>query len=155
MRASASGSIRASRSGSIHRSAIFGVLLEPMSVVAKACEYAERIGARAFFAPKIALVTGTGPIGLLAALLVRRRGLDTWVLGRRTEGIKPRLVEDLGAHTTPGPSPSLRRAGHRDGMHRRRAGGHRRDAQGRPERCHLPYRTVARRDAAGFRAPTR
>jgi threonine dehydrogenase-like Zn-dependent dehydrogenase len=75
-----------------------GVLVEPTSVVAKAWEHVESIGERAYFAPRIALVTGTGPIGLLAALLARQRGFDTYVLGRRTEGVQPTLVADLGAH---------------------------------------------------------
>jgi len=40
----------------------FGVLMEPTSVVAKAWEQLERIGARAWFEPRKALVTGAGPI---------------------------------------------------------------------------------------------
>jgi glucose 1-dehydrogenase len=75
-----------------------GVLLEPTSVLAKALEHAERIGARAWFDPRVALITGAGPIGLLAALLARQRGLDTHVVDLVTEGAKPRLVADLGAH---------------------------------------------------------
>jgi hypothetical protein len=35
-----------------------GVLLEPASIVAKAWEQVERIGARAWFEPRRALVTG-------------------------------------------------------------------------------------------------
>ncbi len=75
-----------------------GVLLEPTSVVAKAWEHAEQIGARAFFEPRVALIMGAGPIGLLAALLARQRGLETHVVDLVTEGAKPRLVADLGAH---------------------------------------------------------
>jgi glucose 1-dehydrogenase len=80
-----------------------GVLLEPTSVLAKAFEHAEQIGARAWFEPRIALITGAGPIGLLAALLARQRGLETHVVDLVTEGAKPRLVADLGAqyHSTP------------------------------------------------------
>ena len=52
-----------------------GVLLEPTSVVAKAWEQIERIGARACFDARRVLVTGAGPIGLLAALLAVQRGL--------------------------------------------------------------------------------
>lgn len=74
-----------------------GVLMEPTSVVAKAWEQVERIGARAYFDPKSVLVTGAGPIGLLAALLGRQRGLDVHVLDRVTSGVKPDLVRDLGA----------------------------------------------------------
>jgi glucose 1-dehydrogenase len=75
-----------------------GVLVEPTSVVAKAWEHAEKIGRRAWFEPKVALITGAGPIGLLATLLARQRGLDTHVVDRTTEGPKPQLVRDLGAH---------------------------------------------------------
>ena len=74
-----------------------GVLLEPASVVAKAWEQVERIGARAHWRPTRVLVTGAGPIGLLAALLGVQRGLDIHVLDRATEGPKPGLVKDLGA----------------------------------------------------------
>ncbi|MEV0567622.1 glucose 1-dehydrogenase [Dactylosporangium sp. NPDC050588] len=74
-----------------------GMLLEPASVVAKAWDEIEKIGARAWFEPKTVLVTGAGPIGLLAALLGVRRGLDVHVLDRVTAGPKPGLVHDLGA----------------------------------------------------------
>src|SRR5690606_19560083 len=53
-----------------------GVLLEPATVVAKAWEQVQRVGERAWFDPKVALVTGAGPIGLLAALLGVQRGLE-------------------------------------------------------------------------------
>jgi threonine dehydrogenase-like Zn-dependent dehydrogenase len=75
-----------------------GVLLEPTSVLAKAFEHSERIGARAWFELRVALITGAGPIGLLAALLAHQRGLETHVVDLVTEGAKPRLVADLGAH---------------------------------------------------------
>jgi threonine dehydrogenase-like Zn-dependent dehydrogenase len=75
-----------------------GVLLEPTSVVAKAFEHAERIADRTTSAPRVALVTGAGPIGLLAALLARQRGLETHVVDLVTDGAKPRLVTNLGAH---------------------------------------------------------
>ncbi len=74
-----------------------GVLLEPTTVVAKAWEHIERIGARARWQPATVLVTGAGPIGLLAALLGVQRGLDVHVLDRATEGLKPELVAGLGA----------------------------------------------------------
>lgn len=74
-----------------------GVLLEPASVLAKAWEHVERIGHRARWEPRTLLVTGAGPIGLLAALMGRQRGLDVHVLDRLTEGPKPGLVADLGA----------------------------------------------------------
>ncbi|HVA59269.1 MAG TPA: glucose 1-dehydrogenase [Mycobacteriales bacterium] len=75
-----------------------GVLLEPTSVVAKAWDQVERIGARACWDAGRALVTGAGPIGLLAALLAVQRGLEVDVLDRVTEGLKPELVAALGGH---------------------------------------------------------
>jgi glucose 1-dehydrogenase len=72
-------------------------LTEPTSVVAKAWDHVERIGARARWEPKRALVTGAGPIGLLAALIGIQKGLEVHVLDRVTEGPKPELVRDLGA----------------------------------------------------------
>ncbi|MBX7453839.1 glucose 1-dehydrogenase [Mycolicibacterium sp. 3033] len=74
-----------------------GVLLEPTTVVAKAWEQVQRVGDRAYFAPRRALVTGAGPVGLLAALLGVQRGLDVHVLDRVTDGPKPALVRALGA----------------------------------------------------------
>jgi glucose 1-dehydrogenase len=74
-----------------------GVLMEPTTIVAKAWEQVQRIGERSWFEPRSVLVTGSGPIGMLAALLGVQRGLDVHVLGRATDGPKPRLVRDLGA----------------------------------------------------------
>jgi hypothetical protein len=53
-----------------------GVLLEPTSIVAKAWEQIDLIGARLRWRPRRALITGAGPIGLLGALLAAQRGLD-------------------------------------------------------------------------------
>ena len=75
-----------------------GVLLEPASVLAKAWDHANRIGSRSpAWEPRTLLVTGAGPIGLLAALMGTQRGLGVHVLDRATDGPKPRLVRDLGA----------------------------------------------------------
>ena len=74
-----------------------GVLLEPTTVVAKAWEVVGSTGLRAFWEPSTALVTGAGPIGLLAALLGVQRGLDVHVLDRADRGPKPDLVRALGA----------------------------------------------------------
>lgn len=77
---------------------ILGVLLEPTSVVAKAWEHVERIGHRgAAWSPRVALITGAGPVGLLAALLAKQRGLELHILDRRETGPKPQLARDLGA----------------------------------------------------------
>ncbi|MFG2085470.1 MULTISPECIES: glucose 1-dehydrogenase [unclassified Spirillospora] len=79
------------------RLAEVGVLMEPATVVAKAWDQIEKVGGRAWWEPRRALVTGAGPIGLLAALLGVQRGLDVRVLDQVTDGPKPRLVADLGA----------------------------------------------------------
>jgi glucose 1-dehydrogenase len=76
---------------------MLAVLIEPASIVAKAWEHIERIGTRALWKPRTALVTGAGPIGLLAALLGRQRGLAVHVFDRDPTGIKPELVRALGA----------------------------------------------------------
>jgi glucose 1-dehydrogenase len=75
----------------------FGVLVEPASIVAKAWEHIVRIGSRAEWSPNRVLVTGAGPIGLLAALFATRLGEEVHVLDRATDGPKPGLVGDLGA----------------------------------------------------------
>ncbi|MGH8308997.1 MAG: glucose 1-dehydrogenase [Steroidobacteraceae bacterium] len=75
-----------------------GVLLEPTSILVKAWDHIERIGSRAHWKPVRVLVTGAGPIGLLAALLAARRGLEVHVFDRERDGPKPALVRALGAH---------------------------------------------------------
>jgi len=74
-----------------------GVLMEPASVVAKAWERIDLVRAAMPFDPGRLLVTGAGPIGLLAALLGVQRGLEVHVLDRVTGGPKPQLVAGLGA----------------------------------------------------------
>jgi glucose 1-dehydrogenase len=76
---------------------LLGVLLEPTTVVAKAWEQIAAVGLRAFWEPQTVLVTGAGPIGLLAALLGTERGLAVHVLDRIESGPKPELVRALGA----------------------------------------------------------
>lgn len=74
-----------------------GVLLEPATILAKAWQHIEAIGNRAFFDPKVAVVSGAGPVGLLAAMMGVQRGLEVHVFDRVTDGAKPGLVRDLGA----------------------------------------------------------
>jgi threonine dehydrogenase-like Zn-dependent dehydrogenase len=75
-----------------------GVLLEPASVLAKAWDHIEKIGARSkAWPPKTLMVTGAGPIGLLAALMGAQRGLSVHVLNRHDSPVKSALVKDLGA----------------------------------------------------------
>jgi threonine dehydrogenase-like Zn-dependent dehydrogenase len=74
-----------------------GVLTEPSSILAKAWEQIDRIATRACSVHERVLVTGAGPIGVLAALMGSQRGLEVHVLDRATEGIKPEVVSALGA----------------------------------------------------------
>jgi threonine dehydrogenase-like Zn-dependent dehydrogenase len=83
-----------------------GVLLEPATVLAKAWDHIDRIGHRTrSWAPRTVLVTGAGPVGLLAALMGRQRGHEVHVLDRADSGPKPELVRGLGgtyhAHRLP------------------------------------------------------
>jgi glucose 1-dehydrogenase len=74
-----------------------GVLVEPTSVVAKAWDQTDRIGQRSrAWAPKTLLVTGAGPIGLLAALIGAQRGLDVHVLDHHESLEKKTIVRELG-----------------------------------------------------------
>jgi glucose 1-dehydrogenase len=74
-----------------------GVLLEPASVVAKAWDHTERIGRRArAWQPKTLLVTGAGPVGLLAALMGAQRGLEVHVLDHHEHRAKRELIHRLG-----------------------------------------------------------
>jgi len=81
---------------------LLGVLIEPTTVVTKAWEQVAAVGQRAFWEPRTVLVTGAGPIGLLAALLGKQRGLEVHVLDRVASGAKPELVRALCAtyHTS-------------------------------------------------------
>jgi len=77
---------------------IAGVLLEPTSIVAKAWDHTERIGERSrAWQPKTVLVTGAGPIGLIAAMMGVQRGLDVHVLGHGEDAQRRDLVYSLGA----------------------------------------------------------
>ncbi len=77
---------------------IAGVLIEPTSIVAKAWDHAERIGHRSrSWQPRTLLVTGAGPVGLLAALMGAQRGLEVHVLDHNESLTKRRLINALGA----------------------------------------------------------
>jgi threonine dehydrogenase-like Zn-dependent dehydrogenase len=73
------------------------VLLEPASVLAKAWDHIERIGHRTkTWSPSRVLVTGAGPVGLLAAMMCVQRGHELHVYDRVSDGVKPDLVAALG-----------------------------------------------------------
>jgi threonine dehydrogenase-like Zn-dependent dehydrogenase len=76
---------------------LLGVFLEPATVITKALEQVSAIGHRCFWEAKTVLVTGAGPIGLLAACGARMSGKEVHVLDRVKGGLKPELVRALGA----------------------------------------------------------
>jgi threonine dehydrogenase-like Zn-dependent dehydrogenase len=84
-----------------------GVLIEPASVLAKAWDQVDHISRRAFFLGRRALITGAGPIGLLACLLAVQRGYETHVVDLAVGGRKRDLVEALGAHYHAGDAAEL------------------------------------------------
>ena len=115
---------------------LLGVLIEPTTVVAKAWEQIAAVGQRAFWEPRTVLVTGAGPIGLLAALIGKQHGLEIHVLDRIESGRQARAGarprRDLPHRHRGGRRV---RAGHHRRMHRRRA-GHRRLDPGHGSRRH-------------------
>src|SRR5918995_1554067 len=76
-----------------------GVLLEPTSVVEKGIEQAYEIQRRLkVWRPERAAVVGAGPLGLLATLVLRLRGLEVTTLARtEPPNTGSELVETLGA----------------------------------------------------------
>ena len=94
------------------------VLLEPTTVVEKGVAQAYEIQRRLrVWRPRKAAVMGAGTIGLLAALVLRLRGLDVTVFGRTQRPyLNSDLIEQLGARyestvTSPILGESCRRHG--------------------------------------------
>ena len=123
-----------------------GVLMEPTTVVAKAWEQIDRVLARATLGPERVLVTGAGPIGLLAALLARRRGYELTVLDLAKSGPKPELVRELGGTYHSGPLTEVDPpAGHHRRGDRRQPGRARCDEPHARQRDRLPDRHLVGR----------
>jgi threonine dehydrogenase-like Zn-dependent dehydrogenase len=76
-----------------------GVLLEPTTVVEKGIYQAYEIQRRLkVWKPRKAAVMGAGTIGLLAAMVLRLRGLDVTVFSRTPKPyLNASLIEELGA----------------------------------------------------------
>ncbi len=84
-----------------------GVLTEPMSIVEKAIDEGARIQAArlpevkdpsGWLKGKRVLVAGIGPIGLLAAIVLRLRGAEVVGLGRQdADTARPSLLAQIGA----------------------------------------------------------
>ena len=116
-----------------------GMLMEPTTILAKAWDQIERIGARAYFAPERVLVTGAGPIGLLAAMLGAQRGLEVHVLDR-----SHRRPEAAARRRPRRPLPQHRR------RHRRRSTSSRTSSSRRPESSRSIAEAMAHNAAAGI-----
>ncbi|HWF86346.1 MAG TPA: glucose 1-dehydrogenase [Vicinamibacterales bacterium] len=75
-----------------------GVLLEPTAVVEKGLEQAFRLQERLKWRPKTGLVLGSGPVGLLAAAVLRLRGVDTYIAGREPDtDSRAQIATQMGA----------------------------------------------------------
>jgi threonine dehydrogenase-like Zn-dependent dehydrogenase len=73
------------------------VLLEPLSVAEKAVSQVFKIQQRLIWEPKRALVLGAGPLGLLAAMLLRLRGLEVYSLATQPkDSLKADIVNHVG-----------------------------------------------------------
>jgi threonine dehydrogenase-like Zn-dependent dehydrogenase len=75
-----------------------GMVVEPTTIGEKALEQIDTIQRRMTWQPRRALVTGAGPIGLLAAALLALRDLEVIVYDKTETGPKVDLTRELGAH---------------------------------------------------------
>jgi threonine dehydrogenase-like Zn-dependent dehydrogenase len=77
----------------------FAVLLEPMSVVEKGIDEVFLIQRRLkVWKPRLAIVLGAGPVGLLASAVLRARGLRVIVVGREPEtDVRAGIAKQFGA----------------------------------------------------------
>ncbi len=75
-----------------------GVLLEPLSFVEKVINQTLTAQKRMYWELKSAIVMGSGPIGILAAMVLRTMNVETAVLARSSAGnLKSAIVEETGA----------------------------------------------------------
>jgi threonine dehydrogenase-like Zn-dependent dehydrogenase len=86
---------------------VTAVLGEPASVVAKAWTEIDRLTRGGCWSVRRILITGAGPVGLLAALIGRERNLTVHVFDKATGGPKPEIVRALGAEYHTGDFASL------------------------------------------------
>lgn len=85
-----------------------GVLIEPLTVVEKGVIQAEEIQRRMTWSPKEAVVTGAGPIGLMATMLLRSRGYDVFTLDIvEKDSLRAQMVKACGAEYVKGDEEPL------------------------------------------------
>lgn len=73
-----------------------GVLLEPTSVAEKAIRMAYSVQQRLTWTPQTAMVTGSGTLGLLTTLLLKKRGLDVISVDRSDDSYKGEIFSEVG-----------------------------------------------------------
>lgn len=80
---------------------LVGALVEPLSMNEKAIMQAWDVQKRMYWKPRTALVFGLGTIGILAAMIFRWRGLDTYIYSRESSRTKTvlRSVSTILAQT--------------------------------------------------------
>lgn len=73
------------------------VMLEPFSIAEKAVTQPFAIQRRMLWKPKVAVVLGTGTVGLFAAMLLRLRGLEVFSADRTaSNALKKRIFRSIG-----------------------------------------------------------
>ena len=73
------------------------VLLEPLTVAEKTVRMAEEVQKRMKWKPKTALITGTGTLGLLAAMILRTKDFDVFLVDRKDDPYKKKIIKKIGA----------------------------------------------------------
>ncbi len=85
-----------------------GVLTEPLSVVEKGVAEAVEIQRRLPWDAREAVVTGAGPIGLMATMLLRSMGWDVWTVDLAPpDSLKAQIVAATGAEYVKGDEEPL------------------------------------------------
>ena len=73
------------------------VLLEPLSIAEKAVSQSFKIQQRIEWQPKKAFIVGAGPLGLLATMVLRLKGLQVYAAAtREKESLKAQLIRNVG-----------------------------------------------------------
>jgi threonine dehydrogenase-like Zn-dependent dehydrogenase len=77
----------------------YGVLVEPQSIVEKVWNQTLNIQQRMIWQPRTALILGSGPLGILAALTCRVLGFDTYVWSKSdSESLNAAIIREIGGH---------------------------------------------------------
>lgn len=73
------------------------VLLEPLSIAEKAVSQSFKIQQRMEWHPEKAFIVGAGPLGLLATMVLRLKGLEVYAAAtREKESLKAKIIRNVG-----------------------------------------------------------